>query len=663
MSIRIFLYFCFFFISSAAHACLTEEREVLSYKCKQEPGFHGFLRALFPDAAKPLKIAVIAGVANYPNLPKGLQLPYAAHDVKLLKSIFSKKLDFDEIIVIEDSLVTKETLIFLFENYIPSRIDDRKGSSVVFAFSGHGADYKNFGYIFEHDTKSLEINNFSESQSAIRLGTLKAAMEPTLATSHHFLALINSCKGGHFLTDRGAAFGSAFDESGAHGITAGGANEFVYARDNVGSGMGSVFFEMVDAAFSNSKIVIGTKEFSSPAADDGIVTASELAQFLTKTIRWIENNAVTPRFERLVRPAKGRQGEAFFVTDKVKAGAFFSEKFPESYKRIFGGPSETAGLRSAEDLVSNRLINLKSLLNLSNLKNARENGTRFDDWIAYSPDLESGQFCFLFSDGVSSINSLIESGDSTLEKLLVYRDGTRSRLVVTYDRANGEYHVSYVNQDFQSILPEVASGFRVESLSLWPYDEVERKYKVTEIGLTDIDLAIDTMSADNLVRITGFRDARNAMVKSALDRQIEVLSRKHGQAQIKHIMAKLIAEQQGLTIFGNLIRKLGSPIGAGVLSSSMTPAQTRNHIIALFEQQLSSDSSRGDDFLPRATVTETAMENKVALKTARSLNNDELQILLQNAEATFRYPTFIDRASLLGFTSASDWLSKNCTPI
>ena len=325
--------------SSSASACLDTNDEgfaSLSSFCRQDSAIDGFLKILISERAKPRKIAILAGVSVYAELSESQQLEPVDHDLAILERLYREKLDFDEIITIKNGDFNLQTLTYLFQNYLPGALKRNPKSQVVFAFSGHGADFDDNGYVFTDKTSTIEINDFSDTRNAIELNLLKSIMAPTIKGSHHFLAMINSCNGGHFLNLGVRAFGTALNEKGAHAITAGGANEIVYARDNVGSGKGSVFFEMVNAAFSGEDTVLQGRQFSDPANDDGILTADELAVFLTSTIRFIEKQQVTPRSNRIIPPAPGEQGQIFFVVDKDKAVAAMHEQFPANTGRWFG---------------------------------------------------------------------------------------------------------------------------------------------------------------------------------------------------------------------------------------------------------------------------------------------------------------------------------------
>jgi hypothetical protein len=327
-------------LSSSVFACLTNEHAQLSYYCRTESVYSQVLSTIFDELVEPKQIAVLAGVSKYPNLPNSMQLPPAAYDLKMLRSMFLDTLHFDEIIVLENDEFSLENINYLFQVYLPNQLSKHPRSRVVFAFSGHGADYEDSGYLFTSDTKTLKIDSYEDTSDAIDLDVLKAALKKSITTSQHFLVLLNACHGGHFL-DVSADFGTTvFEEKGAHAITAGGANEIVHAYENVGSGKGSVFFEVLNAAFQNKEVFIAGQKFVSPSADDGLITTSELATFLTGTIQIIENYRVTPRFGRLRPAAPGRQGEFFFVVDEEKAKSALNKRFPTRVARYFGGRPE-----------------------------------------------------------------------------------------------------------------------------------------------------------------------------------------------------------------------------------------------------------------------------------------------------------------------------------
>ena len=83
--------------------------------------------------------AIIAGVTQYPNFPKGDQtLAPAAVEIEKLKLYLKDQEYFDEIIVIRDADFELETLNYFLQSYLPGRLAGSPHSRFLFAFSGHG---------------------------------------------------------------------------------------------------------------------------------------------------------------------------------------------------------------------------------------------------------------------------------------------------------------------------------------------------------------------------------------------------------------------------------------------------------------------------------------------------------------------------------------------
>ena len=329
----------FGFAANAA-ACLQGEYARLSFKCETEPAFQKLLRVIFPEASEPLRIAVISAISEYKNLPQNRQLPAAASDAEMMTDLFANSLGYDEVILVRNKDFNVDSLRYLFEIYLPDRLNDHKNSQVVFAFSGHGADFDGRGYLFTHDTMDIEIKNYTQARDAISLSLLKTILEPTVGTAHQFIALLNSCNGGHFLSQSAQVFGLNIEEKGAHGITAGGANDLVYARTTVGTGEGSVFFEMVNSALRGQTIVINGGLHAPGVENDGVLSFGELSTFLHSTISAIENHRISPRADRIFPSSPGNQGEIFFILDEEKAKTWFAKNYPRGFATVFGGPSQ-----------------------------------------------------------------------------------------------------------------------------------------------------------------------------------------------------------------------------------------------------------------------------------------------------------------------------------
>ncbi len=329
-------------LTMPAAACLSGSHERLSVKCTPEKAQHRIMSLILGESVKPRQIAVVAGIYEYPNLPPSQQLPPAAEDIRMMTQLFVDTLGFDEVIVLKNADFNAETIRYLFQVYLPGVLSKNEKSRVVFTFSGHGEDFEDSGYLFFHDTANISIDSFEDTERAIDMQVFKAQLRKTIGTAQHFLALINACKGGHFLNETYAFGESPLEEKGAHGITAGGADDTVFARPNVGTGKGSVFFELVNVAVSGQRIDLNGQRFENPIGEDGILTTTELYNFLTNTIKVIENHSIIPRSGRLRPPAPGRQGELFLLVDGEKARTAFAKKFPKRAERLFGSAAKPA---------------------------------------------------------------------------------------------------------------------------------------------------------------------------------------------------------------------------------------------------------------------------------------------------------------------------------
>jgi hypothetical protein len=328
---------------SLANACLPDAYAGLQYHCVPQSQIDRLFSVVFEDA-KPRQIAVLAGVSRYPNLPSSLQLLPASNDIAMLSDVLVRRLMFDEVIILKNENFNLDNLHYVFENYLPDLLKANPGSSVLFAFSGHGSDLDDYGFLYFSNTKTIDASSYSDLDRAINLTSLKTMMAPTIRNAQHFLALINACNGGYFLSV-GTQFGAnSLQEKGAHAITAGGARDAVHAYPNVGTGQGSVFFEMVVAALNGQEVTVGGRKFDNPAKDSGILTTTSLADFLSSTIALIENYKLTPRMGPLSSQGRGNQGEFFFVTNFALAKLELSRRFPKSAERVFGESHEAKRL-------------------------------------------------------------------------------------------------------------------------------------------------------------------------------------------------------------------------------------------------------------------------------------------------------------------------------
>jgi hypothetical protein len=334
-----------------AHACLTGQYERLSAHCVAEPFYERILKVVFGDLAEPRQIAVIAGVSEYPNLSALQQLPPVDHDIEMLTTMTAEQLKFDEVIVLKNEDFNSANLRYVFRVYLPDVLVDNPKSRVLFAFSGHGANLGESGYLFLSSTTTISPQRHADVDNAIGLDELAGFLGPTVDQAQHFLALINACKGGGFLSFA-HAFGeddaTGLQEPGAQAITAGGANDLVHAYESLGEG--SVFFEMVEQALSGRSIRLGEEQFDDPSRGEGILTATDLADYLIDTISVIEDHRQSPRFGSLTGHERGRQGQFFFILDEEQARETLARDFPEGSERVFGTAADSASSPAVDDV-------------------------------------------------------------------------------------------------------------------------------------------------------------------------------------------------------------------------------------------------------------------------------------------------------------------------
>lgn len=341
-------------LAGPASSCVLEKAGIKGF-CQNSSVASRLLGLVWPDS-RPYQIAVVAGIAHYPNLPADQQLPPVDYDVDGLTRLLLKKFGFDEVVVLKDRAFSLDNLKYVFAQYIPTQLVAHPKSQVLFAYSGHGADYLNTGYLFFSDTHTIDPRSYNDLDNAIDLDELKVLLKPTVFQATHFLALLNSCKGGYFLQRGSYSFGATvLDARGAHGITAGGAKDNVHALKTVGSGNGSVFFEMLFSALGGSGANLNGAPFPDPAADDGILTTIKLNDFLYSTIEKIENYKFGPQMGRLFDQNDG-EGYFFFITNEGKASQALHTRYLKNWDRVFGSASQEGfGSSSREPAPGTRL--------------------------------------------------------------------------------------------------------------------------------------------------------------------------------------------------------------------------------------------------------------------------------------------------------------------
>ncbi len=250
--------------------------------------------------------ALIAGVSDYRAMNQRLE----PADVDLRKLQAWSKLEgqFDEVVVLRDDAFNEKNLNYFLKEYFPKRVNKFPRSRFLFAFTGHGALNQKNSYLL-----TTESESFKDTVNAVEIGELRIKLNKTLSQAHQSLVLINSCYGGAFVTTE--PFGNTSflpTGPGTHAITAGRANEKVYADRRVGPG--SVFFETFLSALSGRADSLPTSSHGQNG--DGIITIDELASYLSHQIKNRSQLRVNPLFADLA--PNGSKGGFFFLTKDTR---------------------------------------------------------------------------------------------------------------------------------------------------------------------------------------------------------------------------------------------------------------------------------------------------------------------------------------------------------
>jgi uncharacterized caspase-like protein len=245
--------------------------------------------------------AIVIGVDKYPTGDYSTpNLRFAVSDAKRVAKKF-EELGF-KVNTLLDEEATRRNILQLLED-----IGTKKATNndrILFYFAGHGttkekANKESVGYILPHD--------YSPSQhfaTAISLSELKAISSHILAK--HMLYLMDSCFSGDILTglrssERKTSFDKYIEQATMRRshvvISAGGKNET--AKEEGGGG---IFTSVLLEALSQPS--------DKPWANDGFVTATELALYVKKRVP-DRVSSQTPQFGNL-------DGEGDFVVDRFQ---------------------------------------------------------------------------------------------------------------------------------------------------------------------------------------------------------------------------------------------------------------------------------------------------------------------------------------------------------
>ncbi|GAB4181971.1 MAG: hypothetical protein Tsb002_02660 [Wenzhouxiangellaceae bacterium] len=297
---------------------------------------------------------LIAGVDTYPNLPADKRfLKPAKVDLDRLIKHFKADPGVMEIVELRNSAVNLDSFDFFLDRYFPARLREVPRSRFIFAYSGHGVEEDDQGYLLKPDARSL-----LSSADRINLHHVRVSYRRILRTAYQSLILLNSCHSGAFHTRD--AFGKnqprlIVRQPGHHVITAGGNQfELVYRFKDVGEG--SVFFEKFFAALEGR---------ADRLRYDGLTTVEELYAYLKSEIQLATNEVQTPRVSDL--SINGSTGGMFFL-NQLYQGPYPADQVDSidpDYVTAFGGGSQCNSandcLNLAENLAKNTPIPLTAL--------------------------------------------------------------------------------------------------------------------------------------------------------------------------------------------------------------------------------------------------------------------------------------------------------------
>lgn len=250
--------------------------------------------------------AVLIGIDNYKNFPK---LKYAVADAKALKEVLVKNLGFspDKIIEVYNEKATRGNILDILGDKLSNTKLVSPEDRIFIFFAGHGITKElptggEMGYLVPVDGDPEKLHSTCISMTEI-------ANVSKLIPAKHILFAIDACYGGlaGWLASRRASLSEQTimyvqkktKERGRQLITAGQKDEEVYESDIWGHSVFTYY------------LLRGLKG-SADLNYDGIITASELYQYVEPLVSNETNQKQTPQFRYL--PAEG-EGEFVFIIE------------------------------------------------------------------------------------------------------------------------------------------------------------------------------------------------------------------------------------------------------------------------------------------------------------------------------------------------------------
>ena len=173
--------------------------------------------------------AVIIGIDRYQNLPPDRQLQNAVRDAQGVEAVLKKNYRFDKITTLFNEEATKERILELLTEELPTQMTDQDALFIFWA--GHGnqekSAYGDLGYLIPYDGSTAKIRR------NITMAEIRDTISKKIPAKHIFYVM-DACYSGLLTATRGvdsntrrdlAYLKDATKESVRQVLTAGGKNE------------------------------------------------------------------------------------------------------------------------------------------------------------------------------------------------------------------------------------------------------------------------------------------------------------------------------------------------------------------------------------------------------------------------------------------------------
>lgn len=302
-------------------------------------------------------IGLIVAVDTYPNLP-GANVPAAAVDAQRLTDFLVKDQKFDEVILLQNGVATKDTIDWFLTVYLPSRaLDFPSKARLLIAYTGHGT-YET-GTSRPDFVLSKATSLTDDPADLYQMSAFSANVQGLATKYFHVLSLINACYGGNFfISAMSGGDPNGWNEAGAYALTAGDLKTTV---PSINQAWGSVFFDLLiggvqtgEADDEYFRYFATYGENGEPLQQDGIARTGAVETFLSTAYDRINHDRqgkqagfepLSHPFIGLAQPARDTAGGFFFLSSR-QAGAFNMKQSvlqKYAYPPRPGGPAAAPG--------------------------------------------------------------------------------------------------------------------------------------------------------------------------------------------------------------------------------------------------------------------------------------------------------------------------------